>query len=318
LILFVVTIVISLLAGVTDYLVLLFYATAAMAALANLIHLAGYIPGRMKFMASPLTHFGFGVMLIGVMASSAFDTSQRVSIPLGGSADADQYGVQLGYSGMVNEIDYPNNELLLSLDEGSGPREVRPQFYYSARMDGIMRRPYISRNLGYDLYLAPQQIMSGEEDQGLVMHDGDTKEVAGVKITFTGFDVVTPESGEMGGIGMSVTANLEVNNYGTISKIGPTIRQAADESGRPTMVNEPGKILVDGREYDVEIAKIFADDGTVVLNIPGLTGGAPDQLVMDVSKKPMINMVWFGTTMILIGSILSIYRRRSELVKADE
>ena len=317
LILFVVTIVISLLAGVRDYLILMFYATAAMAALANLIHLVGYFPGRIKSMASPLAHFGFGIMLIGVMASSAFDSSQRVSIPRGGSATADQFGAQLGYNGMAHQLDYPNNELLITLDEGSGPREVRPQLYYSARMDGIMRRPYISRNFAYDLYLAPQQIMAGDEDDGLVMHDGDTKEVAGVKITFTGFDVVTPESGEMGGAGMSVTANLEVNNYGTVSRIGPTIRQATDESGRPAMVNEPGKIVVDGHEYDVEIAKIFADDGTVVLNIPGLTGGAPDQLVLDVSKKPMINMVWFGTTLILIGSILSIYRRRSELVKAD-
>jgi cytochrome c-type biogenesis protein CcmF len=317
LIVFVLTIVVSLLAGVENHLFVLFYATAAMAATSNLIHLAGFIPDRLKFISAPLTHFGFGLMLVGIMASSAFDSSERLTIEKGMTAQSEAYGVQVAYNGMVNELDHPNNELLLALDDGSGPREVRPQLFYSQRMDGLMRRPYISRSLGYDLYLAPQQIQEGEGPQGMVLRKGESVERGGLTFTFAEFEVGGHD--DMGESGMSVAANLTVARGDEIQWIHPKVIQVHDEHGHASVVDEPASFNFGDSYYEATILQIMADQGMVVLDVPGLVmASSPDRLILDVSKKPMISLVWVGTTLLLLGSIASVYRRRSELVRTDK
>jgi len=312
------TIVVSMSLGVGNNMFLLFLATAAMALVANLIHLFRFIPDRLSYVGAPLTHFGFGVMLIGVMASSAFDSSDRLVVELGETATSEMYGVTIGYEGMANHIDHPNNELLVSLDEGDGPREVRPEFYYSRRMDGVMRRPFISRSLGHDLYLAPQQIMAADEAKGLMLRKEVPVQAAGLTFTFLKFEMGGHE--DMGAAGMSVTAVIEVSGGSGDSTrtIRPALVQGADNQGRSDLIHAPSELSVDGTTYQVDIMQISADQGIVVLDIPGLISpDKPDKLVIDLSKKPLIVLVWIGTTLILLGSLFSVYRRREDMVKAS-
>jgi len=312
LVFFVVTIIVSLLAGVTDYMILLFYATAAMAAVSNLIYLAGFLPSRLKFVGGPLTHFGFGVMLIGVMASSAFDSSERIMVERGKMALSSAYDVTVGYNGMAHEIDHPKNELLLSLDEGSGPREIRPQLYYSQRMDGIMRKPVISRSLAYDLYLAPLQVEEGEGSPGLALRKGETRQQGDYTFTFQEFEI--GGHGEMGASGMSVGARIDISHADTTWTIVPKVVQSSDQSGG--VESRPEEIALGGQSYQASILQIMADQGAVVLDIPGLFSDAkPDKLILDISKKPLIILVWIGTTLVLLGSLIAVYRRRSELLQ---
>ena len=41
----------------------------------------------------------------------------------------------------------------------------------------------------------------------------------------------------------------------------------------------------------------------------------PDQLILDISRKPLINLVWAGTTLILLGSLIVFFRRRDDLFR---
>ena len=69
-------------------------------------------------------------------------------------------------------------------------------------------------------------------------------------------------------------------------------------------------------EYSMSILQILADQGAVAVNVPGLmNAGPPDRLILDISKKPFINFVWIGTTIILLGSLIVFYRRREELYR---
>jgi len=318
LITFALTLVVSMSLGVRNYMFLLFLATAAMALVANLIHLFRYIPDRLPYAGASLTHFGFGIMLIGIMASSAFDSSDRLIVELGETATSEMYGVTVGYEGMANHIEHPNNELLVSLDEGDGPRKIRPQFYYSRRMDGIMRRPFISRSLGHDLYLAPQQIMADDDTEGSMLRKEVPIQVAGLTFTFLKFDMANHEN--MGTAGMSVTAVIEVSDSSGDSTviIRPALAQGTDDQGHSSLIHAPAKLSVDSMTYQVDILQISADQGIVVLDIPGLINpGKPDKLIVDLSKKPLIVLVWIGTTLILLGSLLSVYRRRTDMVKAS-
>jgi cytochrome c-type biogenesis protein CcmF len=313
---FLVSILVSLIAGVTDYLILLFYATAAMAVVTNAVSLYGYLPDRIKFAGAPLTHFGFGIMLIGIMASSAFDTSERLVLEKGQTVASHEYGVTVGYNGMANAIDHPHNQLLLSLDDGSGPKDVRPQLYYSARLDGIMRKPYIERSVGYDLYLAPLQVEEAEGDKGLTLKKGEPTEQGELKFTLEGFEV-----GGMDGTGedgpTSVAARISVARGDDVRTILPKLVAAGGMGGG--MESQPADINLAGYKYEASIRQIMADQEIVVLDIPGLMPVvSPAKLILDISRKPMITLVWIGTTLIVLGSLIVLYRRRSEMIALDE
>jgi cytochrome c-type biogenesis protein CcmF len=313
--LFVATLIIALLAGVRDYMMLLFYATAAMSIVPNVVHLAGYLPGRLKLAGAPLTHFGFGIMLIGVMASSAYETSERLVIEQGQTVASHAYNLSVGYNGMMYDIEHPNNQLLLSMDEGSGPREVRPELYYSARMDGIMRKPYISRSMIHDLYLSPLQVEQEETSPGLVIKKGETVKQGDFMFTFREFQIGGHQ--DMGASGMSVAAVIDVTDSSGTQTISPRVVQGSGEASG--IQSEAAALELGGQTYQVSIRQIMADQGAVALDIPGLVSNSkPSKLILDVTKKPLIILVWIGTTLLLLGSLITIYRRRSELVAIEK
>lgn len=314
LIVFLGSIGVSLWLGVTDYMILLFYATAAMCAVSNVIHLASYFPNRLAKVGAPLTHFGFGVMLVGVMASSAFDSSERLAVSRGETVESEKYGFTVTYNGMMNDYDFPNNELMLVLDEGSGPFEARPQLYYSRRMDGLMRRPFISRSLGFDLYFAPQQIVEGEQQPGLVLKKGVPFQQGDMTFTLQEFEVGS--HGEGGG--MTVAARIDVAHGDEVKSIVPKLIHSEGADGTPKIEREPATLEFAEHSYQATIKQILADQAMVILDIPGLTPSMkPERLILDVSKKPMISLVWVGTTLMLLGSLAAVFRRRSDLIAAD-
>ncbi len=315
---FVLTIAVSLLYGVTNYMFLLFYSTSAMAVVTNLVHLIGFVPGRLIRIGAPLTHFGFGIMLIGVMASSAFDSNDRLVVEIGDTATSDLFGVTVGYEGMVNHIEHPNNELLVSLDEGDGPREVRPQLYYSRRMDGIMRRPFVSRSLGHDLYMAPQQIIADDESEGLVLRKEVPTEAAGMTFTLLNFEMGDHESMGAGGVGVTAVVKVSDSTGDSIQTIRPGLRQETNDQGQVGLVHVPAELIIGHTNYPVDIMQLGADQGIAVLDIPGLVASEnPDKLIVDLSKKPLIILVWLGTTLVMLGSLASVLRRRKDLVIAS-
>jgi len=313
---FAVALVVALLAGVQDYLMLLFYATAAMSMVPNLVHLVSYLPDRLRFTGAPLTHFGFGLMLIGVMASSAYDFSERLVIEQGQTVTSQAYHLALGYNGMAQDVEHPNNQLLLSMDDGSGPREIRPELYYSQRMDGVMRKPYISRSLTHDIYLSPLQVEDGEASPGLSLKKGETFQHGGMTFTFRGFEIGGHD--EMGASGMSVAAVIDVVDSLQTTTIRPRVIQGGEEESASGVKSEAAELNLGGKAYPVSIRQIMADQAAVVVDIPGLLSDiTPPKLIIDISKKPLIMLVWIGTTLLLMGSLISVYRRLSELVAAE-
>jgi len=313
LLVFALTIVVSFSLGVRDYLFALFFATALMAATSNVISLAGYLPDRWKLMGGQLTHFGFGVMAVGILASSAFTTSDKVVIPKGESRES--YGLGISYNGMANDFRHPNNELLMLVAHDGDTTEARPQLYYSERMQGTMRKPYIQRTVLFDYYMAPEQIKEGEEGTGLTLVKGESQKVGDFELTFREYN--------MGGHGDSsqserfrVGAQIDVVAAGSTTSIEPSIEQRVGKDGQSTNTATPAMISAGGKSYFVELVRILADQKAVVLNIPGLTDvTSPETLVLDISKKPLINLVWGGAILVLIGTIITFIRRREESVR---
>ncbi len=308
---FFITVAIALMLDVKNHLFVLFFATAAMAMVSNFVSLFGFLPGRWRLMGGELTHFGFGIMLIGVLASSAFTSNEKLVINKGESERAGLYGIDVEYVGMVGEIQEPNNELILNIDDGSSTEEVRPQLYYSSRMDGIMRKPYVFRSLMYDLYMAPEQIQRSESEDHLIsLTKGVWSQVGDLEMRFDRYEMGDHDKDNQS---MKVIAIIEVGYENEETMIMPAIIHTADSKGQPMIEKSPSVLEIGDMSYEVILDQVIPDKNMIMLEIPGLTKSRPEKLVIDISKKPIISLVWFGTTLIMIGGILTIMRRRKEL-----
>ncbi len=302
------TVVIALIVGVREPLHLIFFAIATMALASNLVRLLEFLPSRWRLVGGHLTHFGFAVMIIGVLASSVFSTSQKVVLPKGQTKEA--FGFQIAYNGLAGDIREPNNEVILSLDHDGVKTEGRPQLYLSERMEGMMKKPYISRGLLHDTYFSPEEVKQAT-DEPLLLKKGEKKSLGAVDLTFNGYEL-----GKHGGSesSMKVTAKIDAVVDGQTISLMPARIHETGPDGQPIIVSQPANLTIAGKAYQVDIQSVLADQGAVTLSIPGLVEESQgERLILDVSNKPLINLVWAGAILILLGTMLTFLRRRKEL-----
>lgn len=302
---FVATIVIALFLGVTKYLYLLFFAASVMVIITNLISIFKYIPGQWKTAGAQISHFGFGLMLIGILGSSAFTTNQKLIIDLNGSREA--YGLNITYEGMKEHIETPKNKLKIKYEENGKTYQADPELYFSKQMNGIMRRPYLQRNLLYDIYFSPEQIVRDEHDHDLVLKRSVPKKVSMFEFTFVDYDMASEVIDGM----LEVKAIIDVKYRDTVEQIEPGVQISATDNR--SRLDNPATIM-NNDMMTVSLTGIMADQDAISIALPEMLSQAAqeEQLVLDLSKKPLINMVWAGTTLILIGAIIVFVRRKEE------
>ncbi|MFQ5452880.1 MAG: cytochrome c biogenesis protein CcsA [Candidatus Zixiibacteriota bacterium] len=306
LLVFLATVLICLLLDINNYMFILLFASAAMVMTTNLMTIFGYLPGRWDLMGGQLTHLGFGLMLIGVVASTAFTTNEKLVLERGTSKDA--FGLSITYNGMEHNIEFPKNKLLLTYIDDGETYDAYPQLYYSPKLDGIMKKPFVLKKALYDLYFSPEQIQELNENQGLILGKGESKIIEDYEFTFVDFEMNQHDSDS----GLIVTAQVNLKQKGNMIQLEPALRIITNPNGNET-INVPAE-FGDEKKYSLTIKQILADRGVVAFDIPGLIQtDAPDQLVLDISKKPVINLVWIGTALILLGCIIVYIRRKTEL-----
>jgi cytochrome c-type biogenesis protein CcmF len=301
------TFVISLAVGVREPLHLMFFSLAAVALVTNLQSMMTYLPANWKLAGGHLTHFGFAVMIIGVLASSAFSGSEKIVLAKGEAKPSGD--LTITYKGLAGDIETPNNELFLTIISGHDTTQGRPQLYFSKRMGGLMKKPFIRRSLLSDIYFSPEDIKR-PSNEPLVLNKGEKKSVAGMDLTFSGFEM-GQHSGSDNSLRVSALFTAVIN--GSEFRLAPARVHQTGADGTQSVMNVCDSILLNGTSYHVEITSILADQGAVEIVIPGLTDSTnPETLILDVSTKPLINMVWAGAILIMLGTGLSFLRRRHE------
>jgi len=113
---------------------------------------------------------------------------------------------------------------------------------------------------------------------------------------------------------MKVTADILVAYNDRVDTIFPAVTMLTADDGTTSLMDLPAE-LPDERAYLVSIRRILADQAAIIIDVPGLTDQNMDEtLLLDISKKPVINLVWIGTTILLVGSVLVVLRRRRDLI----
>lgn len=282
------------------YLVLMF--AALLVFVSNLFLFIKRSGKGLKFSGGYLTHLGVGLLLVGIITSSGYSESTKLNLPINETQEA--FGYQFTYLGIDSASVGKKEALKVKVRKGEEDFIARPKFYHSELTQGMLRYPHIKVNLLSDIYLAPLKLSGGEAESLISLPKGETKNLKGYTIKFVDFDMSTHDKVDQ----VSVGAILEVGKNGQKDTLLPAIVMGRTEGDQPQ-----SKVQLPGEKDYLILEKIDADQKVIDLKLVfEAEETTKDLLILNVSKKPLINLYWLGTVFILTGLIIATYRRAKE------
>jgi cytochrome c-type biogenesis protein CcmF len=267
--------------------------------------------GGMAGAGGYLAHVGVGVILIGILASSAYDRGAKITLELNVPQKVED--LTLTFTGFLPAAPGQREGMEVRVvDRGGEVYHAYPRLFMNERTRQLMVHPHIEKLALVDLYLSPIEFDPGRppgEDATLALKKGETARVGETELHFVGFDLQAEGNAlaqmESGGP-VTVGAALDVRHNGTSERALPLYRFQPD--GR---VESPAAPLRGGGT--IFLTGINATDGSIQLVARGLAGasagGLPPKLSLDVTKKPLINLVWYGLYIVLAGGGLAAVHR---------
>ena len=284
-----------------------FLATLALAS--NLQKVAAMArSGSLAAAGGYLAHVGVGIILLGVMASTGYDRSAKVTLVQGVAQRVD--GMTLTFTRFIPRQGREKERMEVEVVREGKRFKVYPKFFVNARTRQLMVNPDI-RSFGFmDLYVSPIEYDPGEPH--LELAQGEAGSIGKTQVRFVRFDLQAEGNALVqmaAGRTVTVGALLQVTQNGKTSTVRPLYRlNPAD--GR---VDTPQMPLPGGGA--VMVSGINATTGKVLLDLGGLANAA--RLSLDVTRKPLISLVWGGLYVVLAGGILSTVNRLRQVRKLD-
>ena len=116
---------------------------------------------------------------------------------------------------------------------------------------------------------------------------------------------------QMGEEPVRVAARMRVEIGGRTVPVRPVLEMNM-KSGIPNSI--PDYLPGGG---SVQIASVDPNTGRVALEVPGMPRAQSGSiLAVEVSTKPLINLVWLGAVVMLASAFLSVARRALDLKRA--
>jgi cytochrome c-type biogenesis protein CcmF len=295
-------IVIALLAGVKSLFGLLFIGAAALALATNTVFFVRcWAKSGIKHSGGYLAHVGLALMFIGIFGSTAYSRSHKVHLyqdqPL------KVFGYTFTYTGHAPEGDKYALDILVESENKTFT--VRPKMFlrWFRGEEKLMIEPAISRGIWRDLYVAPESLSLEEHSERFVLARGQSKTIEGYTILFKEFTFPQPHTGEEEEEGIvEIGAVLEVTWQGQTETVIPVFRHTP--AG-----NELIGAKLPGGETEIKIDAIDASRGEARFVLGGDCCPGVELLVAELKLKPLISVLAFGTTLLIAGTALAVWRR---------
>jgi len=224
-----------------------------------------------------------------------------VQLPVGQERGA--LGYRLKFEG-VRPGEGGKDRAVIAVQAPGGGFEALPALYWSEFNQGYMKKPHIQRYLTYDLYISPLEMVGAENDvNGVWFSKGESKTIGQVTYTFVDFDR------QMGDV-VRIAARVRAEIGGRTVPVRPVLEINLKE-GIPNRIPDylPGGA-------SVQIASVDPNTGRVALELPGMPRVKSEKvLAVEVSTKPLINLVWLGAIVMLSSAFLSVLRRAIDVRK---
>ena len=256
-------------------------------------------PGKM---GGYLAHVGLGFMVIGIITSSMYDSSEKIALPKN-QFQKTSFGYDIKFIGF-REMPDGKDRAQLVLKSENEEFSAEMQFYFSEYTNSYMLNPYIKLKPLKDLYISPISFVPAEDQnsQQLSLVQGQMGKFSDIAVTFNGFEVNQHGEAQTMIVKANLTVEVPDGSYSNNSYLAPEYKL---ENGKfsSTSVDVPGR---DG--VSVKILSVDASNKTVHLEFNSTNGGIKgvDYLGIEVSEKPFINLLWFGILVLMTGVIVTI------------
>ena len=247
--------------------------------------------------AGYLGHAGVAIMTLGIVVSAAFGRTERV--PLAQGETREVLGHRVTFVGLTDE-GARGTTADLRVERGSWVMEARPRMMASPRGDGMMHTPAI--DLWRDVYVSPVEMgarSAAREAEAQWLERNEPLTYAGVEYVFRGFRMEHDNGTYL------AYADVDVTREGRTVRVSPGLR--ANSQG-----TEPVPAEIEGFGA-LALARMDADHGRVAVMPPGAAQVTPT-VVVDMSTKPWVNLVWLGALLMLFGTAIAGVRRAQEQV----
>ena len=278
--------------------------------------------GKLGGAGGYLAHVGVGIMLAGIVVSGAYAKSQRVTLPI--NVPKKVGDTTLTFLRVVPGAGDRKTAMEVRVETAEGKAfYAYPKMYENSRTGQLMVNPSIRNSPLMDLYIAPQQYDPGQPEivgRDVRLQKGTTTSVEGTGFTFRDFNAdrsammrgeqkilvltdltITPPDGSAHDLTLRYVFHLD------------TREAEADD------VAIPG--FPDGR---MRVLAVSPNDGAVVLRLKGISKNPADEfqaatvesLSVDVTRKPLIALVWGGFYVLMAGGLLAFVKRSAEARRA--
>jgi cytochrome c-type biogenesis protein CcmF len=272
-----------------NHLIYLFTAYAAIAI--NLQIIVAVTGTNLLRLGGQLSHIGLGVALIGFLVSSLFARSSDL-VKLAADQEKQVLDLNCRFLGLGENFFDPNNRVKIEVETGNGKYIADPVFYQDVYTRQTVINPYIRKHLTYDTYFAPQRYLP--DYTTLTLSKGDSNSAYGYNIKFNEFKMESHATTGTIKVGAALDINTEDTTYNLVSYYSPD----------PVIHEEIGYTRIPKTEYRIYVDRVIADEGKIVMDVVGM-----GSLVVEVSKKPLINLVWLGSVLIVVGAVLAFINR---------
>ena len=256
-----------------------------------------------------LAHLGIGLMIIGIITSSVYDKSEKTTLSLGETKNV--FGYDLEYGGRTPSAD-GKDKVLVKIN-GS---DSYAKFYWSEYSRAYMVAPSVQNRLLEDLYISPIQIIpaggNGHKENNhehITLQKNEDIKWGDYILILQGYDMNSQDM--MGGsadMGIAAVIHVKNNNKKIDEIIKPIIKMSGNQRN-VSQVDLPGskvKLYINGINVENKSLDL------ALINPESKAKKKSDQkemLAAEISIKPLINILWLGTILMIIGFFFSLYHR---------
>lgn len=318
------TVIVALIGSIGDMTILPLIFAAFFALFVNLE--MGFKIGKTRYMGAYISHAGIALFVLGVVASAYYERKEVVQLPEKQAVKVLDGKYELSYAGVTMPKEDHYNWLIRIKDRDGNIAEAKPLSYFTPwnNRESPIINPDILRYASKDLYFTFMGLdrSGGVETDTLGKGESIARFHDSLTITFIDYDFPKEEKDKMmGGQEFTVKARVEVRDSISRETRQFSLSVTRDlNSGEATMQD----VEIPGTTFHIQLSELKPDmqnpaNSKVVLRYfdkSNLPAAAQEYVTIEIFEKPLINLVWAGIIILVLGFGFSVVRRRKEALVA--
>jgi cytochrome c-type biogenesis protein CcmF len=278
--------------------------------------------GKIAGAGGYLAHVGVGIMMAGIIISGVYAKTTRLTLPV--NEPRDVAGSKLTFLRVVPATSTEKQGMEVRVEAPKGKTwYAYPKMYVNSKTNQLMANPAIKNSPLADFYISPQSYDPGQPERvgrEVRLTRGTTQSIDGIGFTFKEFNA--DRSAMMTGERKILVLADFVITPPDGTRHDLTAKFVYYMDGRPPDAQEVEIPGAPGSKMRVEA--VSPSDGAIVVWMKGVSkdpaaefqAATTESLSLEVTKKPLISLVWGGFYVLMAGGILALVKRTREAHRA--